>query len=513
MNDPGSASKSSREILARWALPVATLLFFALTAPGYGVFRDELYYFACGQHLAWGYVDQPPLIALIAAVCRALFGTSWIAARVVVAVAAGATVLLVGDTAKELGAGRWGRVLAQVLIASAPIFLGLFSFFSMNAFNLLIWAGLARLASRLLAGGNPRLWLAFGALAGVGLENKFDVGLVGAGLALGLILGRRFDVLRQRWLWLGGALAALLFLPHVLWQWQHGWPTREFIANAQEGKIHALGALGFLVAQLKTVGPVASLLALGGLVWLLLARAARPFRPMGWAIVTVLAIFAFSISKPYYFAAAFTWLFPAAGAAVEGWTAGIRWQRGVRVATMVLAATILLAAPLAKPLLPVETYLRYSAALGEKPGSSENHELGRLPQFFADMHGWRQMAEAVAQVYDSLPPEDRAQACVYTQNYGEAGAIDFFGPELGLPPATSGHNNYWYWGLRGCSGQVLLIFGGNPENHQRVYADLTPGGTFECTDCMPYENHRTIWIARHPKIDLASGWERVRHFD
>lgn len=512
MNSSEGSTSSARELLTRWALPLVVLVFFAATAAGYGVFRDELYYFACGQHLAWGYVDQPPLIALIAAAVRALFGASWIAARLVVAVAAAATVLLVGDTARQLGGGRWARLLAQLLTATAPIYLGLFSIFSMNAFNVLIWAGLARLASYLLAGGNPRLWLAFGVLAGIGLENKFDVGLLGAGLALGLILGRRFDVLRERWLWLGGALAALIFLPHVLWQAHHGWPTREFVANAQEHKIRAIGALDFVTAQAGQVGPVAFALAFAGLGWLLVARSARPFRPLGWAVLVVLGIFAASVSKPYYFAAAFTVLFPAGAVAFEGWTAG-RWRRVTRPVLLVLVASILVAAPLAKPFLPIETYLRYAAALGETPGSDENHEIGRLPQFFADMHGWKELAQTVARVYETLPPEDQARACVYGNNYGQAGAIDFFGPALGLPVAISGHNNYWFWGTRGCSGETLLIIGGDRERHEQIFSDVKPGGIFECTDCMPYENHQTIWIARGPKLDLDEAWERVRHFD
>jgi 4-amino-4-deoxy-L-arabinose transferase-like glycosyltransferase len=292
MAAPSTAGERAERIV-RWAPPLIVLAFYAATAAGYGVFRDELYYFACARHLDWGYVDHPPMIAVLAALVRAVFGDSWLAARWLSAVAAAGTVLLVGDTARELGGGRWARVLAQLLCATAPVYLALFSIFSMNAFDVLVWAALIRVAARLLAGGPGRLWLVFGAIAGLGLLNKLDVGLLGAGLGIGLVLGWRVDVLRTRWIWIGGAIALVLFLPHVIWQAHHGWPTREFVANAQRAKIAYLGPLGFIAAQFRDVGPVGFTLALAGLGWLLVAARARPFRPLGWAVLTVLVVFLF----------------------------------------------------------------------------------------------------------------------------------------------------------------------------------------------------------------------------
>ncbi len=500
------------DLATRWALPFAVFAFFAATARGYGVFRDELYYIVCGRHLAWGYVEHPPMVAAVAAAVRALFGESWVALRIVSAAAFAATVLLVGDTARVLGGGRFGRCLAQALAATAPVYLSIFSIYSMNALDILVWAGLARIMAAVLGGGDPRLWLAFGGLAGAGLLTKIDVGLLGTGLAVGIVVSRRFDLLRNRWIWIGGAVAGVLFAPHVFWQVSHGFPTREFVANAQQGKIARLSPLGFVGAQLMLVGPVAFLLGFAGMAWLLVARRAGRFRALGWAALVVLAVFALSISKPYYYSPAWTILFPAAGVAVEAWSVG-RFERVVRVAASVLVLAILVAAPLAKPLISEDHYVRYAAALGITPGSDENQRLGRLQQFFADMHGWEDMAKTVAKVAAALPPEDRAKACFYGQNYGEAGAIDYFGPGLGLPPAMSGHNSYWLWGPGKCTGEIVLIFGGNRDDHLRNFASVDPGGEFHCIDCMPYENDRTIWIARGLKVPLADAWAGSKHYE
>jgi len=381
----------------------------------------------------------------------------------------------------------------------------------MNAFDVLVWAALIRIAARILAGGSERLWLAFGLIAGLGLLNKLDVGLLGAALAVGLVLAWRVDVIWRPWLWIGLAVALALFAPHVIWQGHHGWPTREFVANAQRAKIVYLGPLGFAGAQFRDVGPVGFTFALAGLAWLLVARRARPFRPLGWAILVVFVVFATSVSKPYYFSPAVTGLFAAAGAAIEGWTAG-RFARPARAAILVLVLLTLAAAPLAKPLLSEEGYVRYAAALGITPSAGERTPVGRLPQFFADMHGWRELAEAVAKVTAMLPPDERARVCVYGSNYGEAGAIDFFRSELDLPPAISGHNSYWLWGPGPCRGDVLLIIGGRSESHKTHFGDVEAGAVVRCRYCMPFEDNLTIWVARGSKTPIDAVWPTIKHF-
>jgi len=380
----------------------------------------------------------------------------------------------------------------------------------MNAFDLLFWAVIAWILVRVLSGGSERLWLAFGAAAGVGLLNKVSILYLGFGLLVGLVLARRWDVFRSRLFWAGGVLAFAIFLPHLVWQHSNGWPTPEFMANARRDKLAPLSAPGFVKEALLQTAPMAWLWVLG-VGWLLVARAAARVRTLGFAFLVVLGVLAFGGGKPYYLAAAYAFAFAAGAVALEGWTAGR--ARSIRTTVAVLMVGVALAvSPLGRPVLPVETFVRYAAALGQTPGTEERHAVGRLPQFYADMHGWRGMAETVAAVVRTLPAEDRAKACVFGQNYGEAGATEYFGRALDLPPAISAHNSYWLWGPGRCSGEVLVVIGDRRERLDELFADVRLGGVSRCTDCMPYEDGRSIWVVRGLTQPISSLWPRLKRF-
>ncbi|HXO19928.1 MAG TPA: glycosyltransferase family 39 protein, partial [Thermoanaerobaculia bacterium] len=283
----------------------------------YGYFRDEFYYLACGRRLDWGYVDHPPFVALVARFAHGLFGDSFLAIRILPILAGSLTILLTGLLARELGGGRYAQTLAALCAAVAPHYLFVFHILSMNAFEVLLWTAAALIAARLLNGGDPRLWLLFGALCGVGLENKHSMAFFGIGVFVGLLLGRRWEALRNPWLWLGGLLAGLLFLPNLLWEVRHGWPTLEFARNAQAVKIVALTPLQFLGQQVMLLHPFTAPVWIAGLGFLLLAPAGRRWRPLGWAYLVVLGIFLAQTAKAYYLTPYATILF-AAGAVAAG---------------------------------------------------------------------------------------------------------------------------------------------------------------------------------------------------
>ncbi|HZL84610.1 MAG TPA: glycosyltransferase family 39 protein [Candidatus Krumholzibacteria bacterium] len=495
------------------ALAGLTVLLHLVTAGRGGIFRDELYYLACSEHLDFGYVDQPPLVAFLAWFARHIFGESLIGLRLLPALAAGGTVLLTAGMARHLGGTSVASVLAALMVAVAPIYVSLFGYLSMNAFDVLFWAAALHTLIRLLQGADPRLWLRFGLWCGIGLQNKLSIGLLGVGVLVGLIVAREWRHLRSRWLWLGGGLVLLLSLPHLVWQSQHGWPVLEFMANAMGSKNASLSPLETLRAWTRQMNPFAAPVALAGLLFLLVLRRGIPFRALGWANIVIVVLLVTRNTKPYYLSPLFSLLF-AAGSVVVGRLAERRRGRWVPVAVIAVIATSGLAlVPLAKPVLDVETYIAYATRLGRAPRAEENHELGRLPQFFADRIGWRELAQTVGRVFDTLPAEDRARACIFGQNYGQAGAIDFYGPDLGLPKAISGHNSYALWGPHGCSGDLVIVIDGDEEDLREVFEEAVHVTTYTCQDCMPYENDKQIWICRRARIPLATLWPDLRHFD
>lgn len=491
-------------------------LHLATAADSWDLFRDELYYLANARHLGAGYVDHPPLVGWSTALFRALLGDSKLAIRVWPALAAGGTVFATCGLARELGGRRWAQLTAGLAAALAPGCLALFGILSMNAADLLLWALAFWAVARVLGRGESSAWVLFGLVAGLGLLNKLSMLFLLAGLAVGLLVTGGWRHLRSRNLWIGAALAMLLASPYVVWQIVHGWPTVEFMENAAAGKIAPIGPVDFLLAQWAPMGWIAAPLALAGLGWLLIAPAARPWRPLGWTVVAVLVLLLTQRAKPYYFSPAFTMLFAAGGTASERWTARLRPRAATAVrlaAVLLLVAADLPAFPLVKPVLDVEETVAYQASLGLRPDTDELHELGRLSQFFADRLGWRDLAATVAGVYASLPPADRATACVFGQNYGQAGAIDYYRRELDLPPVVSGHNSYWVWGPGSCTGQVLIVIGGERDELDELFASTDLATTFRCADCMPYEAKKEIWVARGLRAPLAEAWPAVRHYD
>jgi hypothetical protein len=500
----------------RWplaALPAAKLGLQLATIPGYGFFRDEFYYIACSRRLDWGYVDHPPLCVLLLRGVRALLGESIWAIRLLPALAGAATVLLVGLMARALGGGRDAQLVAMLAALVAPAYLGASHAYSMNGFDILFWAGAAYLLIRIAKGGPSWLWLALGAALGLGLQNKISILWLGLGLLVGLVLTPLRRELRTPWPWAAAAIAAALFLPHLVWQQAHGWPTLEFIRNATQEKMTPIAPWAFIRSQLRMMNDVTAPVWLAGLVWLLAARSGRPVGALGWAYLTVFAILIASrTSRPGYLAPAYTWLLAAGGLAIEQLIErlGRAWLRSAVLALLVLGGA--LRAPFGLPVLPVESYIAYARALGVAPSTAERKELAALPQSYADMHGWDAIVGTVAKVRRRLPPREQAEAVVFAPNYGVAGAVEFLGRRDGLR-AISGHNNYWLWGPQGASGAVVLIVGGEAEEHREFCREVEQAATIECGYCMPYENRNPVFVCKELKLPLEALWPRLKHYD
>jgi hypothetical protein len=433
--------------LERWeATPLVVIAavvvaFHAVLSGRYGFHRDELYYLAAGRRPAWGYVDQPPVVPLLARTIGVVAGEHLWPLRVVAGAVHAGVVVLAGLLARELGGDRRAAVLAAAATATAPLFVATGSLFQTVPFDQLAWALVWLLVVRLLRGADARWWLAIGAVFGLGLETKWTIALLAAGLAVGFVAvpdARRY--LRSPWLWAGLAVALALWLPNLVWQAFNDWPTLEFTRNNNARVRAEDGRLGFLAQQVALVGPLALLLAAGGLIWM---WRRRPWRVLAIAVATVaVALFALS-AKAYYLGPTYPLAFAAGAVAAEGWLAGA--ERRWRWALAALGLNGIIALPAVAPVAPVDLYARAFHDI--------NDELG-------EEVGWPDMVDQVAAVLHVLPADEQPDARVITASYGEAAAIDLYGPARDLPRGTalSAHNSYADWWPDGePAGTVITV--------------------------------------------------------
>ena len=496
---------------AAFALVALALHLTCLTQ--YGWFRDELYYMASTHHLAWGYVDHPPLSVALLALVRSMFGESLAAIRVVAALLGAVTVFLTGRLARVAGGGRFAQGLACLCALLAPVYLAIGHFYSMNAIEMALWPAASLLLLRALRTGRTPDWAILGGVLGLGLLNKISASWLGLAIVLGLLLTPHRRALRTPGPWLAAAISALTFLPHLLWQMANRYPTLEFMRNATAQKMARVGPLDFFQGQLLTMGPGNAPVWIAGLLFALFARSGRPWRLFAWIWLAVcLMLLAGGRSRASYLSPAYPAIFAAGGVAWERWLSGgfARWAHPALLT--VVAALGILAAPFALPVLPVQNFLRYQAAAGMAPGTEERQQVGPLSQQYADMFGWNELAAKVAQAWESLTPEEQRHARVFAQNYGEAGAVDVLDRRLGLPPTLSGHNSYWLWGPEGWDGRLLIIIGGDPDDNAKWFDSVEQIGTTDSTLAMPYERGLGISIGRGLRMPVAEAWPRLKKF-
>jgi Dolichyl-phosphate-mannose-protein mannosyltransferase len=480
---------------------------------GYGFFRDELYFLMCGRHLDWGYVDQPPLVALQARVAEILFGLSPTGIRTFSFLAAGVTVGLTGMLTWQLGGRRSAQLVAMSAILAAPVFLGTGSYLSMNAFEPCFWMG-ALLAVLRIADGSagPRAWLLFGLLAGLGIENKHATVFFLAALLAGLLLSPQRRILFTRGCAAGVAVLFLVALPNLLWQWVHHFPTYEFLsAVSRSDKNLRLPPLAFLVEQVNILIFSTAPLWIGGLAWLAFARTARAWRFVAFTYLIFLAMMMAMHAKDYYVAPIYPVLF-AAGSAAFAQLTRREWPL-IAYGASFLVGLCFATGPIVLSILPPDRYAAYNAPfrlLSSDLGRSEKFT-SPLPQILSDRFGWPQMVEGFAARYNALPPDERARTGIFCGNYGEASAVNVLGPAYGLPPAISGHQNYFYWGWNNYTGESMLTLGKDAKDYTDTYEQVVDLGAFDNPWTMDFEHLHYFWL-RHRKRTYAEDWPRLKYW-
>lgn len=507
MTELDTGQLARRVGLAVAAAFAAGMIVFHCVATGrYGYFRDEFYYLDCARHLDWGYVDHPPLAMLVLAVFRALFGDSMLAIRLPAILIGAATIFVAGTIVRSMGGTRWAQAVVCLALLVAPVYMVTASYFSMNPFDQFFWTLGAYVLVRIINADNPRLWLWFGVVAGLGLQNKLSMLFFGGALAVALLFTPQRKAYLNKYIYLGGLIAFVVFLPHIVWQATHGWPTLEFMKNASGGKNIAMAPFDFLKEQVLHMNPISVPLALAGLAFGLFTAKGRTYLVLPLMFLIVLIFFIITGAKPYYLAPAFPLVLTLGAVAVEK-VHGRGWRRfAVPAYATLMALGGLIVAPLAVPLLPPEQFLQYQARLGIRPAAQEHGHTGEMPQHFGDRFGWPEMAALVVDAYDALPGDAQAECEIVAENYGEAGAIRLFGESHGLPQPICGHNNHYFWMPETIRGETVLVIGFPEEALQECFESVEELGRTNHPYAMPYENDRVLYLCR----GLTVPWETLR---
>lgn len=479
----------------------------------YDYFRDEFYYIACSRHLDFGFVDHPPFADAVLSVITALFGTSLIAIRIVPILLSCYIVYLTAKIAVKFGGNTFAQILAALAAATAPVLLGTAADYSMNVYDQLFWTLGIYYSLRFIASDRKRYLLYMGITFGIGLQTKHLIAFLIIGLAFGLLLTEHRRNMKNPWLWISLGTAFFIFLPNLLWQISHGFPNLEFARNAALYKNTETTFFNFISAHLGEANPGNSILLLSALWFFFISGTGKRYRFIGIAYVFVLTGFVFSNGKSYYIAPLLPVMFAAGAVQLSEFVMAKKWNaaKPVLIAAPILFGTVIL--PFALPVLPVESFIAYKNFLGVKEHENERHEMGPLPQHYADMFGWRELAANVIRSYTSLPDSIRQRTVIFTTNYGRAGSIEFFGRGDTLPPVLCGHNNYWYWGPGRDAGKYVIIVGGRMEDHVDDFDHVEQIGESDQPYAMPYERHVPIFLGKNLKLPLSAVWDQTRHFN
>ena len=506
-----ASSRSDWLILGGFALValVVRLVFYR----GYGFFRDELYFIACGKHLAWGYVDHPPGTPFIAWASQEILGDTLFAIRFVPILFAVAQLILTGLTARVTGGGRYAQFLTCLCVFAAPQYFG--TWLNTDMFMTLGWAACAWVAARIFAGESQRLWLLFGLFAGLALQGKHAMLFFLIAFFAGIAVSPQRNLLLTRWPWYGAVIAFLIALPNIIWEYTHHWATYELLSNiAKSDKNIVLGPWPYLKSNLDSLGMLTVLVWVPGLIWCLFLKEGRRFRALGWIWIFSFVLFIVLKGKTYYLTPVYPMLFAAGSVAIESWFE--RMPRSVQLGIKPAFAVIVflraaIGWPFAMPMMPVEKFIAYEHALHAVPERTETVAVNELPQQYADMFGWPELAATVVKVYNSIPAGQRESCGIYGRNYGEAAAIDYFGPRLGLPHAISGHQSYWFWGPAPYTGDCMIFIGKPPAALDGMYDSVTQVAETTQAYAMPYEYHRPIFLCRGKKFSsLHDLWPQMK---
>jgi len=496
--------KSDIVLLAGLAIFKVLLHLPVLTRYGYTL--DELYFVACGKHLSFGYVDHAPLVPWIAWLSTALFGESLFALRILATLSTAMTVFLVGLLVRRLGGSRFAQIIACLGMIFAPVFLRTGNMLCLPAFEPLFWVLASYMVVKIIKDNNPRLWPWVGFIIGFGLLNKHSMLFFGFGLVLGMTLTPMRKHFKSPWLYAGGGVALLMILPNLIWQINHGWPTLSFILNLRAGVMSGISALQFLAGQLLYLHPFNAILWISGLVFFLFSKTGKSYRILGWIWVFVFVLLLVTKSKIYYLAPAYAALFAGGGIALEKWILrkSKKWLKPALISFLLIGGIIL--GPISVPYLDIDTTENYIHTITFSAFKNIYEVTGDLRGMF----GWEKRVQTVAHVFHSLSPEEQDRAVIWAFEYGNAGAIDYFGKKYGLPNAVSLSLSYWLWGVPKGKGDIVICVGIQKKDIEHIFDRVEVAAEVELEHVNPWHTPFLVLICRSPIKPLPEIWEKNR---
>lgn len=503
------------DIAVLWFLALLKLMLHFATNGQYGYHLDELYYMACGDRLAWGYAELPPLVAVIAHFSRSLMGDSLFSIRFFPAIAGALLVIFTGLIARELGGKRFAQYLAALLVVVSPYFLAMHTLLTMNAFEPLIWTLCSYLILLSLKYYRPKLWLLIGVVIGIGLLNKFSMVFFAFSAVIGLWITQR-QVFSKQWFWLGGVIAIVLFIPTLIWQAQHGWPflEQQNAANLYSKKPFPDSIIDLLVQPILMMHLLALPIWLAGLYFYLLSKEGKPYRLFGWIFVITYGLFLLLQGKSYYLAPLYPMLFASGAIVVEQWVRGQRLFKAIIPGVLLSSAILMM--PMTLPVLPMQTLLQissYYSSIYSLPDRSDATLTDQeAPLLFRDMLGWEDRVAEVSQIYHQLPASEQAQTAILSWEYHDAAAIDFYGPRYGLPKGISGAHTFYFWGYRHYSGEQVISLGGDRNYLQQLFNQVELVDTVTHAHVVGLKRHTPIYLCREIKVPFSQSWPRFKAY-
>ncbi|MBX7045136.1 MAG: glycosyltransferase family 39 protein [Ignavibacteria bacterium] len=500
-------SKVSKEV---YFFSLVYFLFILIGGLNYPIFRDEFYYLDCSNHLSAGYVDHPAFSIFILKIWTTIFGESQLSIRIIPALLGASLLILSSLINIELGGSKYSGYLTIVCVALMPTTMANFGYYSMNCWEIFIWTLLFYFVVKLINTRNEKNWITVGIILGIGFNNKIGIIFLIAALVISLVLAKERKCFKSKYFWIGAAIIFVSMLPYSVWNIQNNFATKEFIDNAAKYKNAEYSVLSFLKSQITDYGPANAIFWITGLISLIIG-ANKKYKLAGLTFLICLILFLFTKAKPYYTEGLYPFMVTAGAVSTAAFFEKRNLTKVKYAVLIVLFLFKLVPVPIVVPVLSVDNFIIYQNLLGLNVEGSEKHTMGVLPQFYADRFGWEEMTDKIARIYNSLPENEKKHTFIFAQNYGEAGAINYYGKKYNLPFVYCPHNNHFIWGSeRKDTVSTMIILGGEREDHLKYFSTVEVLDSTSNELSMPYENNLGIFIGRNPKVSLKDMWKDLK---